>query len=404
MLDKIKSYWDYGNNFCCLEITSDSNKNLVHLVTAKKKSNEFTNFNFIEATSFSELINSVTKNQHCFLIINNDKVLIKETPFFEKDQKVLSEAFPSLSLSDFYFEILRTKTKSFVAICRKEDVNQLLKEASTQNLEVLGFSLGFSTLSRTIPLINTDHIHTFRHQFTLLDNEIDSFGINHTSINNTSYKIDDFEVSSKFLLALSGIFNYLPTTLTESSNTIPKNHSLRSLQNQKVFFRKGLVVGTSIILFSLLINFLLFNSYYKNLQSKKEEIQLLTSQKEQYLSKSTMIENKEKLVNNILNSSSSKSSFYINRIVAYKPISILFSEIVYQPLQRVIKLEKKVEYESGEIIISGESIDKNTFSNWIAALENFDWVKSVTVTNYGYSKKNESIFSIKISLQDGSQK
>ncbi len=403
MINKVKSYWNYGNNYCSIELTTVSGDNKLHLVSAKKKKNEFTDFNFIEATSFSELAILLPKNQHCYLIINTDKVLIKEIPFIENDQKALAHAFPSLTSTDFYYEILKTKTKCFVAISRKEDIDFILKEAASQNLEILGFELGFSSLPCLIPLIDEDNIVTSSYEFNALEGEINAFSENKTQ-NRLSYSIDDIEVNSNFLLALSGIFNYLTPPNEQSSNFIEENNNLNTLQKQKNFFKKGMLLGIGILLISLLINFFLFNSYYKNLQTKQEEVQLLKTQKDRYLSKSTIIESKERIVQNILNSSTSKSSFYINQIVAYKPSSILFSEIVFQPLQRTIKADKAIEYTLGEINISGESNDKNTFSNWIETLENFDWVKSVTVTNYGYSKKNESSFSVNISILNDSKK
>ena len=403
MLNKVKSYWNYGNNYYSIEITTISGGNTLHLVSAKKKKNEFTDFDFIESTSFSELAKTLPKNQHCYLIINTDKVLIKEIPFIENDQKALANAFPSLSSSDFYYEILKTKTKCFVAICRKEGIDFLLKEAASHNLEVLGFDLGFSSLSSLIRLIDENNIVSSRYEFSILDGELSSFSENRVQ-NSVSYTIEDFEVNSNFLPALSGIFNYLLSPVDKSSNFMEENNHLNTLQKQKNFFRKGILSGIGILLFTLLINFFVFNSYYKNLQTKQEEVQLLKSQKDRYLSKSSIIESKERIVQNILNSSTSKSSFYINRIVAYKPSSILFSEIVFQPLQRAIKADKAIEYTVSEINISGESNDKKTFSNWIETLENFDWVNNVTVTNYGYSKKNESIFSLNISILDDSEK
>ena len=403
MLNKLKSYWNFGNNYCSIELTTVSGDNKFHLVSAKKKNNEFIDFDFIEAKSFSELAKTFPKNQHCYLLINTDKVLIKEIPFIENNQKALSNAFPSLSSSDFYYEILKTKAKCFVAIVRKEDIDFILKEAVSQNLDILGFELGFSSLSSLIPLINDDKIITSRYEFTTLEGEINAFNENKTQ-NRLNYTIEDIEINSNFLLPLSGIFNYLTPPNKKSSNFIEENKNLNTLQKQKNFFRKGILSGIGILLVFLLINFFMFNTYYKNLQTKQEEVQLLKSQKDRYLSKSSTIESKERIVQNILNSSTSKSSFYINHIVAYKPSTILFSEIVFQPLQRAIKADKAIEYSLGEINISGESNDKNTFSNWIEILENFEWVNNVTVTNYGYSKKNESSFSLNISILDDSKK
>jgi len=398
MFSKLKSYWQFGTTFCSIELTTFGGKDVLLSVLATKKKNEFANFQFKKAESFSELSETLPKNQHCYLLINSSKVLIKEISFTENNQKALSKTFPSLSLSDFYFQILKTKAKCYVAICRKSDVDTILKQASSQKIEVLGFQLGFSSLSNLIPLLKETYVITPRYEFAILENEIDSFSENNDQ-NNSSYTIENIAVVSDYLIPLSGLFYYLSKTKELSSNSTEENKKLLLQQEQKNFFRKGMLTGVGILLFSLLINFFLFNSYYTQQQTKMKELQLLKAQQESYLFRSSILESKERIVQNILNGSSSKSSFYINRIVAFRPASILFDEINFQPLLKAIRVDKTIDYLYDEVMLSGTSNDKNDFSNWIESLENFDWVKSVMVTNFGYSKKYISSFGVKILIR-----
>jgi len=394
MLKNIKSYWSYGTTFCSIKVTSLNGEDAFYTVTAKKKKNEFEDFEFIKSISFEKLSKRITKHQHCYLTINTDKVLIKEISLEKDNHKAVSNAFPSLSLNEFYYEILNTGNKSIVAICRRNYVDQLVSEAELQKIEVLGFHLGFSCINKIAPLLKEEEIVTSRFRLNSLGNEIDSF-IQEDNTSSKNYIVEDVQITSGYILPLSGMLSYI--SKGEGDNNFKDLvNNLKTRQEQKNLFRKGFVVGIGILLFSLLLNFFFFNSYYKELQSKQEEVQLLESQKETILAKTQELELKEKIVENVLNSTQSKSSFYINRITSELPSSILFSNIEYQPLEKAIRPDKEIEYKKDAINVSGESNDEPSFTIWIESLEKLEWTKKVTITHYGYSKNNNSEFSINI--------
>ncbi len=400
MRSGIQSYWNYGTTFCSTEIASVSGEEKLFAVTAKKKKDEFKELDFIESSSFSELSTKLPKHQHAYLIVNTNKVLLKETSFESNNKKVLSRAFPGLALSDFYYEILRTPAKCFIAVCRKDYIDAILKEAELQKIAIIGFSLGFSSISNLVPIIDEDEIYTSRHQFYIQNTSIASFsektGSGHT------YTIEDIHVSSNHLLALSGLFNYIKNE-ERLTNFNKENKHLKELQGQKAFFKKGLAAGIGILLVLLLINFLFFSSYYNRQQVLSQEVQLLQAQKETFAARINEIEAKEQVVTNILTSGNSKSSFYLNRIVAERPASILFSAIQFQPLGRAIRPDKKIEYEAGKITVAGESNDRTAFSKWIETLEQKDWIKAVTVISYGATNSRVAEFEISIHIKNDAE-
>ncbi|PHS65749.1 MAG: hypothetical protein COB12_06670 [Flavobacterium sp.] len=402
MISNIKTYWNYGQIYCGIEVTTCEGKQKRFAVTAKKKKEEFIDFIYNEFSETSNLSDKIVNNQHCFVSITTNKVLIKEIGFVQDKQKAVSMAFPGLSLTEFYYEVIFTKTNCFVAVCRKEEVHLILKELEKHKIDVIGFQLGFSAIINLIPLLKQERIYSASYDLSCIENQLNSFSQNKEQL-SSHYQIDDSAVASNYLIALSGIFNYV-TNRGSNSNFEEENNTSKTLQKQKTFFRKGVFFAVGILLLLLLINFFVFNSNFNRLQVKQEEVQLLKNQQENYLTKSASLEKKEQVVNNILTSGSSKTSFYINRVVAYKPNSILFNSIVYQPLKKAIRPDKSIDFNKNKIIINGKSNDQAAFSSWIEALEILDWTSEVSVTNYAASKTNLANFEISITLSKNETK
>ena len=109
---------------------------------------------------------------------------------------------------------------------------------------------------------------------------------------------------------------------------------------------------------------------------------------------------KQKMVDDLLKTNESKSSFYVNEIIHSLPTTVLLKELDYQPLQKRIKADKKIELDENTIVISGSSNSSEIFSNWISQLGKMEWVFKVDIINYGLDSKTVSDFTIKIKLKN----
>lgn len=402
MISTLKSYWNYGRTISSVEITTVDGAEWLFGFVAKKRKGEFEDLNFIASDSFSGLGDKLGKNRHIYLIINTDKVLIKALAPNSNVQNMVSQAFPGLSSSDFYYDVHQAGDQSYVSICRKEDVLHILERAEKEGLNVIGFQLGFSSLVKILPNLNDGHVVSSRHQFEISNSEIISF----SSISDPweSYQIDDVTLGSEYLIALSGLFNYTDEKKDSFTNSSEKNQVLKKTYLEKNFFRKGVFIGIGILLVGLITNLLFFTSYLKEYDQLNSEVELVSRQKESLTSKTSEVEGKERIVKNILNSGNSKSSFYINRIVDSRPASIVFSEILYQPLTKSIRPDKKIDYIKNEFLVSGASVDKEAFSEWIEQLEERSWIENITVINYASSSGKVDDFSIKLLITNDTEK
>jgi Tfp pilus assembly protein PilN len=108
----------------------------------------------------------------------------------------------------------------------------------------------------------------------------------------------------------------------------------------------------------------------------------------------------QKIVEDMLKSGSSKSSYYVDAIVRELPESILLIDLDYQPLAKRIRPERPIEIEENTVMISGESTNSDGFSKWLALMEANAWVKQVDILDYRDVSANLSNFNIKITMAD----
>tara|TARA_R110002124_G_scaffold17532_3_gene73532 strand:+ start:417953 stop:419149 length:1197 start_codon:yes stop_codon:yes gene_type:complete len=398
MIEKLRSYWWFGKTYCAVEISSLDGSDIYYGVTAKKKAGEFIGIESFTAITISDLGEVLSKNQHCYLIINSDKVLIKEAPLHSNESELISKTFPGVSENDFYTEVLKCDERNFVAVCKKEYVDSLLRDFQTKNIEVLGFRLGFFGVAGLLPLLPMQSISTSRQVLKIENSLIQGF---EDSTVQQEYVIEDSRVDSNHVLSLSGLFDYVGGSSLDASNISDRNFELASIYKEKVFFRKGMYAGVAIIFALLLINTLLFSKYHSDLQSLQENAALVTSQKDNYIKRKAEVTRKEKIVENVLFSGNSKSSYYINRIVNSQPESIGLNKLEFQPLTRSVRPDKAIEYEGGVIQLSGTSSNKESFGDWIQSLEKMDWIEEVNVSNYAQTGSDKADFSLIIQIEKG---
>lgn len=398
------TYWNFGKEYCSLEHSSGNRlpENIFGL-QANKKKGEFEISKTFSSTSIKELSKNLNKNQHCFLTLTNNQVLLKATEVSGNDAKIISTAFPNIELEEFYYEILKTSSQQLVALCRKEHVHQIITEYQNEGILIIGFSLSFFSIQNLLSLLKEDELSFSKYEIRKKGNQLLSFGKN-TNSEEIDYEIEDLTVSSRYLLPLASLFNYETENSFIRSNTGIKNNDLRKEYKQQVFFKKGMLAGIGILLISLLLNFMFFSGYYAELQELSSQYEEELSQKQAYNLKSQEIVAKEKIVSNIFNNSTSKSSYFLNRIINSKPKSVLLSEFTFQPLLKQIKENESIKLETNKIIITGESKEEISFSAWIKELESMRWIKQVQISDFGYKNAQNSEFTLNLTLEEDEAK
>ena len=146
-----------------------------------------------------------------------------------------------------------------------------------------------------------------------------------------------------------------------------------------------------------MISFLFFSSYTSKINTLTDQLNVNETYKSTILKLSDDVQKKERLINDF-SLTSSKSSWYIDRIGISVPPSILLSNIQFQPLTKSIKKDKEIIIHEHLITIKGKSSNSNDFSNWISELEQKEWIQKVIIQGYGTGKKTITQFELLITI------
>lgn len=401
MLERLRTYLLYGKQYASFEITSQGEQDIIFGVLASKKKEGFVGIESLAACPLAGLSGVVPKDTHGYLSITTDQILIKETGLREKDLDMFVEAFPGLKDGDFYYELFRTPEKAFIAIARKEYVDQLLEDFKKADIQILGFHLGFTKLQDIVPFVDNGLIATPRFLVSQTDGEIKTHTDN-KALENGSYRVSDVDIDGNHILSLAGLSGYMENGGHTTSNTHSRNSDLSGLFIQKAIFKKGLIAASVFFLGTLLINAVLFTDYHNRLNGLEEENRIVVAQKERFSSKQQQIATKEQIVSNIMMSGSSKSVFYINRVAGSLPKSITLSLLEFQPLKKAIRPDKPISYESSTLVVEGRSWDKQGFNDWIGRLSTMDWVKGVDTHKYSEGSRAAD-FGISLTIADDTE-
>ncbi len=398
MFERIKTYLLYGKHFCGVEHTSKNNEAVIHVTILKKKKKEVDVKDSFSSKSNKNAAKKLPKKQSIFLIINDEHVLTK---VFDNESldgtKLVNKAFPNINISEFYYEIIQQDTKCFISICRKAYVGALIKSYTDLDIYVVHFSFGNSIVSNTIAYIDNEFVSTSNALVSLRNNSIETIELVE-NIKETHYNINGLNTSNTYLLSLSGALTRILSTYNPIINFQEKRNELITVFKQIRFFNQFLKVGSVFILGVLLVNFLFFNFYFNNVKALNETSQLNQTTKSKIIKLNETVGKAQKMTDDMLKSSASKSSFYINAIVKSLPESILLSEINYQPLEKNIKRGKTIVLNQNTIIVSGASNNSTSYSKWITLLEAMTWINNVEVDSYSDSKTSSSLFSVEINI------
>lgn len=397
MLKKIFTYLEYGSSFCGIEHTTKNGVDTIYTTVLKQSKTELDIESAFQADNIENVVAKLPKNQHAVLIINNDKVLSKTIESEQsKALKLVYKAFPNINLEEFYFEVLSEKSKHFVSLCRKDYIQSILNAYSKNKISIIDISLGNNLVSVLKTYIKTDSITTSNSRINLADNQITQ--IEKEVVNSEDYEINGLKISNEHLLSFAGALQSVIKNSTTRTNFETKKESLVSDFNQKRFLNQFLKFGGIFILGILLLNFFVFNHYFNTVNNLKQVSELNLSTKQKIITLKESVSKKQKMVDDLLKSNGSKSSFYSNSIMQSLPKSILLSEFNYQPLQKRIKADKDIQLENNSIVVSGTSNDSALFSSWISLLEKKEWIDKVDITDYASASKATSSFKIKITL------
>ncbi len=398
MLGKALKYMKYGSYYAAVEHQSNDENKPLALLVLKKEKNEFSIETQKKLSSIKEVAETLNKNQHLYLAVNNNQVLSKSVKKELNEDKALQNGYSTIKISDFYYEIVQLEDNTHISICRKEHIQKLIADYNRHHLNIIGFTLGNSAIIHLLPFLESTSVSTSNASVAIANNLITSIDFK-DNVDEHPYLINGIKILNIYTLSLAAIISYYSNGIKTAGNFNSYNTLISKEFAQKRYFSLGLKTGLAVLFISLLINFLLFDYYNGHNEALTQNSQINQSHKEQLLLLKNELINKKKLVDDIANSTSSKTSYYFDQIGLTVPTTISLNSIGYQPVLKNIEDGKKIVLSEQTLFIKGSSSNGENFSNWVKSLEKFDWIKSVDIVDYGTGKKLSTMFELRIALK-----
>ena len=384
----------YGASFCAVEHANDTS---FHLLQLQKKKKELVISQEKKCGSLVSILEALGNQKHIFLIVNNELVLSKQIDFTHtSEERIVKSAFPNIALQDFYYEVFQNDTNSSVSICRKEVLDKVVQAYKEKGVSIIDFSLGNLGIKSLLPFLERTQINTSNATIHLEDKEVRSIEKNKST--SESYQINGLEVKSESTLALAGILSYY---LGIKKNKNPFQLELEKEYRQKRFFNVGIRASLGFLFVLLLINFFVFTQFRSEAANLKTELELNETYKKQLISLNEVVSKKKKLVESITSASNSRVIWYIDQISKTVPKTLSLKELNYQPLTKPAKEGKLLEFKNDQLVVSGISKNDIDYTEWIATLEEFEWIEEVSFENYGSEKTKRTSFGFVIHIKEG---
>ncbi|AXP80813.1 hypothetical protein CJ739_1727 [Mariniflexile rhizosphaerae] len=398
MLERFKTYLEYGNRFCGVEHGSHNGQEAFYATVLKKDRKSVSVVDFFDSADFEGMVSKLNKKQPVFLVVNNDSVLTKHIESSQTEaSKLMHNAFPNINPEDFFYEIVSQGSSHLLSICRKAYVEGLVLDYKGHGFSVIGISLGNGLVTGIAPFLDSTSIMTSNACLTMNMGAVAS--IEKKNIEDTvTYDVNGLRANNFQLLSMAAALDIVLERFRPLSNFGILKLSLKNDYKQARFFAVFVRFGLLFILCGLLINFFVFNHYFETVNALQQTSQINQTTKSSLLELSERVNKSQKMVDDMLKGSASKSSFYVDAIVRGLPSSILLTELDYQPLLKRIKSGQSVVIDNNTLLVSGESNDSASFSEWIADMEDIDWIQKVEIINYGDASSSVASFSLKLMM------
>lgn len=385
-----------GRNFLAMEMYSLAENDLIAVVHVAKQADELRIEHFETQTSTDRLDLKINPGLPISLVINNRHIIQRDVEGAEpNDSKLLHKAFPNINVPDFYYEILRLDSRSLVAICRKQYIDDLLRSYRDAKIIFHSVSIGICAIGQLKPFVHDGALTVSNCDISLDDPNYILADRNKEG--NKNYKINGLKVDSNYLLSFASVLQSFSES-DRAGNIREVNSILHDDYLQKSFFSKALKALVIFLFTILLLNFLLFDYYFTKVSELSADLDANSSNIEAVKAVKARLQSKEIKLKDLTNPTTSRSSFYINEIVKQIPQSMSLTELTYQPLEKPVKDDEAVLTHPNSVLISGKLLDPPAFTEWMEDLAAYDWIKETTIIFFGKNDSAENVFSIRITI------
>ncbi len=385
---------------CAIEVLLKDDSTIFYYTWLKNKGKGLSVHETGIMNSFSDLPKQILKAKAPIVVIINGKGIIVKRVMELNDYDLatlINQNLPTINKDEFYIQLFRQDNNSaFLSLCRKEQVDNIIKDASNAKIEVADVLIGPPAVLGVKPLWNSLNKITFSTQEALLTNEaIEEFKLRNTE--KDTFKIDEIQIDANYVLGFSGGFSYLiQNKLAEQEEATLSNLLTKHKESNKLRFYTIVCVAIAFVI--AITNVLFYTTYFDKNNKLETELSVYQGKYDQinkllndYQSKKGLIENAGVLNKNNL-------SEYADRIGGTLPEEVILTTMYFNPKDENIESEDSlVKFNSKQLILKGNCNKSLVINEWVNVLKMQKFVRDVSLEKFNYNKDGiQPNFEIKV--------
>lgn len=291
--------------------------------------------------------------------------------------------------------------KKLIALYRKEQLNDILSDPGLTRIPVTGISLGFDGVQEFLQLFENQNMEFIAGLNSLLieNGEIKNISKCISTGTNT-YAFADKQRNANEILALCTGLQYFIKPTSESFKIQWIKEQTSEFTARKVSEYILRFVGAGLLVL-LLINFLLFDSYNKQLNQLSIEAQEIVELQTEIKELRDDLTLKKQFVSEDNVPGNYSFAFYADHLASYVEDGVRFIELSICPVRGKIKDDKVIEFTGNTLVVKGTSPNSAVFSKFTGKINEANWVKTVEKQVYSYNNENmHAEFELEIILND----
>lgn len=388
-----------GNKSYGIEILLLEEGNTRYLVCELEKVKDAIHINWLKETRTADDIRSLIKKDFPVSVAINGKGALYKS-IGDIKNPTIQQFFPGININDFYASVVPYRNTTLGYIIRKRSVDELIEKLSATGINIIGVSFGtgvaihaFNAIADSIPISKVS-IHSS--DFTIGEKENPATDLDYTN----EITIGDEKLPVNYALAYAAALSYY----LDYSDTSVNNEKVAN--NRAQFKTNTLITRYSLIFLSLILGAILLSTaanYYYSQQVN--ELSLTVPAYADNTMRDSLIAQINKKKKFLVDGdwlTSSRSSFYADRIAASIPQGMKLTGLNIYPKQNLLaEDEDALAFDGEHLTISGAARDELVLKNWIEGIKSNQWIKSISVSSYQWnSKSNEGEFEVKVKLKE----
>lgn len=335
-----------------------------------------------------ECIQDLNTDVPILLTLSGHGVLLKSIPSV-RQEKILSSCLPNATEADFLYEYSEAQDAMQVVLCRQSLVDQVLSEFKSHGVFVVSISLGLHDLTVVTEVLEQETICSRTYCLPKAQESDGSRQEGHRL--DVDGDIIPGDYVSCFAHAMSFVTGRIQHLDSVAEQKLEAQH--------KLLFRRAGMAMVAFLLGVMSVNLFAHSSYQEEFDRLSQQHQSNKSMLRSLDTVQREISERTELVAESGLTETSKISEYTDRIGELIPKEITLSHLAVAPVVGRPKNNTRIEFNSDEILINGESSSVPELNRWMNALRKLSFVDELELVGYEKKGQRQGKFSIVLQVK-----